>query len=155
MIKKAITQKNQKTAQSDGALLRFGVSLPRQLLEQFDRHIKLAEYSNRSEAIRDLIRNELVQKDWLDDRCVVAGTITLVYDHHIRELAAGLVQLQHHFQDSILSTQHIHLDHHNCLEVIVVRGEASAVRKLADRLKATRGVKHCRLSTTTTGQNLK
>jgi CopG family transcriptional regulator, nickel-responsive regulator len=151
---KTKTKKKLKPAKSDEKLVRFGVSLPEELHRKFDRHIELAEYSNRSEAIRDLIRNELVQKEWLEGEVDVAGTITVVYDHHTRGLTSSLVRLQHDFHDTILSTQHIHLDHDNCLEVIIVRGKAGNVRKLADRLKSTRGVKHCRLTATTTGKNL-
>ena len=148
------TKKSPKTVKSDRKLVRFGVSLPAELHHKFERHIKLAGYSNRSEAIRDLIRNELVEKDWLEGEIDVAGTITLVYDHHTPNLTSRLIRLQHGFQDTILSTQHIHLDHDNCLEVIVVHGQALNVQKLADRLKSTRGVKHCRLTTATTGKNL-
>lgn len=154
MTPKTKPEKKLNRAKSDGKLVRFGVSLPQQLCRKFDRHIKLAQYSNRSEAIRDLIRNELVQQDWLEGEVDVAGTITVVYDHHTRGLTSRLIRLQHDFHDTILSTQHIHLDHDNCLEVIVVHGKAGNVRKLADRLKSTRGVKHCRLTAATTGKNL-
>ena len=134
-------------------VIRFGVSLAEPLLRQFDQHIRRRDYSNRSEAIRDLIRQELVQQSWSTGR-EVAGTITLVYNHHTRELTPKLIGLQHNFQQTILSTQHIHLDHDNCLEVIIVKGRAVKVQKLANRIKATRGIKHCQLTMATTGKEL-
>ena len=100
--------KKRKTKPAQKEVIRFGVSLAKPLLRQFDQHIKRRNYSNRSEAIRDLIRQELVQQDWTAGR-EVAGTITLVFDHHARELSSNLVRLQHDFQQPILSSQHIHL----------------------------------------------
>lgn len=134
-------------------LVRFGVSLEQDLLQKFDLRIKSKNYSNRSEAIRDLIRHELVQKQWqADDE--VAGTITLIYDHHKRELVNKLMDIQHDFGKLIIAAQHIHLDHSNCLEVVVVRGSARETQKLADTLKAVKGVKHSTLSMSTTGKDL-
>jgi len=147
-------RKGSKDKDAAKGVIRFGVSLPEPLLQQFDRHIKQKDYSNRSEAIRDLIRQELVQEDWTRGR-EVAGTITLVYDHHTRELNAKLIRIQHNFQPTILSSQHIHLDHDNCLEVIIMRGRPAEVQRLANKLKATRGVKHCQLTMATTGSQLK
>lgn len=134
-------------------IVRFGVSLERDLLEKFDSLIKSRNYTNRSEAIRDLIREELVKKEWVEGE-EVAGAITLVYDHHKRELLNKITDIQHDFQGLIIATQHIHLDHRNCLELIAVRGEPAKVRKLADKLKAIKGVKHTTLSMTTTGKEL-
>ncbi len=133
--------------------IRFGVSLDKALLEKFDKLISERGYTNRSEALRDLIRDELVRREWLsgDD---VAGTITLVYDHHTRELTTKLTDIQHHHHDVIISTQHIHLDHRNCLEIIAARGLPRKIEKLAAQLKATRGVKHSSLCMATTGKNL-
>lgn len=133
--------------------IRFGVSLDKRLLERFDALISDRGYTNRSEALRDLIRDELVRREWLagDD---VAGTISMVYDHHTRELSTRLTDIQHRHHEVIISTQHIHLDHHNCLEVIVVKGNPGQIEKLAAQLKATRGVKHSALSMATTGRNL-
>jgi CopG family nickel-responsive transcriptional regulator len=135
------------------SIVRFGVSLERDLLEKFDSLIESRNYTNRSEAIRDLIRQELVNKEWIEGEDV-AGAITLVYDHHKRELLNKITDIQHDFQSIIISTQHIHLDHNNCLELIAVRGNPSQVKRLAEKLKAIKGVKHATLSMTTTGKNL-
>jgi len=134
-------------------LYRFGVSLDKNLIDKFDRHIQLYNYKNRSEAIRDLIREELVRKQWTTGG-EVAGAITMVYDHHKRELVTVLMDIQHEFGKLIISTQHIHLDHHNCLEIIAVKGISADVQKLASRLKAQKGVKHTALSMSTTGEAL-
>lgn len=134
-------------------LIRFGVSLEKDLLRKFDALIKEKNYTNRSEAFRDLIRQELVKKQWQTGR-EVAGIITLVYDHHKRELVSGLMELQHDYHDTIISTQHIHLDHHNCLEIAVVKGKPKDIERLASRIKATRGVKHTELTMATTGEGL-
>jgi CopG family nickel-responsive transcriptional regulator len=138
-----------------GKLSRIGVAIDSELLEQFDRLNNQRGYTNRSEAFRDLIRDELVQKAWESPDSAVVGTVTLVYDHHVRLLNEKLVDLQHEFHRSILSTLHVHLDHDNCLEVLVVRGRASAVQKIADALISTKGVKHGRLTITTSGAELK
>ena len=131
-------------------LTRFGISIDRQLLEQYDRLIADKGYRNRSEAIRDLIRNALIEQQIThDDGRETVGTVTLVYDHHTRDLSEKLTEHQHAHHDAIVSTLHIHLDAHNCLEVIVVRGSAVEVRRLADELIGTRGVKHGKLVLTT------
>lgn len=135
------------------SLIRFGVSLDKSLLEAFDALIQDKGYSNRSEALRDLIREELVRREWLAGDAV-AGTITFVYNHHTRELTGKLTGIQHGHSEIIISTQHIHLDHHNCLEVIVVKGKPKEVEKLAARIRATKGVKHCSLTMATTGRHL-
>lgn len=134
-------------------LYRFGVSLDKGLIEQFDRLIRRRRYSNRSEAIRDLIRESLVAQEWAEGGRV-AGAITLAYDHHQRELIARLMDIQHDYAGLIVSTQHVHLDHHNCLEIVAVRGRARQAQQLADRLRAERGVKHVTLAMTTTGRRL-
>jgi CopG family nickel-responsive transcriptional regulator len=134
-------------------IIRFGVSLEKELLEKFDRLIKEKKYSNRSEAIRDLIRENLVKREWIEGK-EVAGAITLVFDHHKRELVNILTEIQHDFHTLIISSQHIHLDHDNCLEIIVVRGKPIKVRELADKLRATKGVKYGALSIATTGKEL-
>jgi CopG family nickel-responsive transcriptional regulator len=134
-------------------LFRFGVSLDKALLDKFDRYIRQRNYSNRSEAFRDLIRQELIKKEWQegDD---VAGAITLIYDHHRKDLLNKITDLQHDFQKIIISTQHIHLDHDNCLEIVAVRGQSREVTKLADMLKSIKGVKHCTLSMSSTGEHI-
>lgn len=132
-------------------LFRFGISLGKGLLDKFDRLIKDKSYSNRSEAFRDLIRQELVKKEWQEGK-EVAGAITLIYDHHKRELLNKITDIQHDFQKIIISTQHIHLDHDNCLEIIAVIGNPKEVQKLADNLKSIKGVKHGTLSMSTTGK---
>jgi CopG family transcriptional regulator, nickel-responsive regulator len=134
-------------------LVRFGVSLEDSLLDKFDRLIKKKGYATRSEALRDLIRQELVKNEWEQDQ-EVAGTITFIYDHHKRGLSSQLTDLQHDHQDTIISTQHIHLDHHNCLEIVAVKGKAGEVQKLADELRSVKGVRHGALSMTSTGKDI-
>jgi len=134
-------------------IVRFGVSLEKELLEKFDKLSKEKQYPNRSEAIRDLIREELVKREWVEGK-EVAGAITLVFDHHKRELMNTLTDIQHDFYQLIISSQHVHLDHDNCLEIIVVRGKPRGVKELADKLRATKGVKYGSLSIATTGKGL-
>ena len=134
-------------------IVRFGVSLEKKLLEKFDILIKERKYPNRSEAIRDLIRENLVKREWVEGK-EVAGAITLVFDHHKRDLVNILTDIQHDFHTLIISSQHIHLDHDNCLEIIVVRGKPTEARELADKLRATKGVKYGALSIATTGKEL-
>lgn len=134
-------------------LVRFGVSIEEDLLQRFDIQIEKKGYASRSEAIRDLIRDHMVEEEWANDQETV-GTITIVYDHHTRDLSANLTHLQHSFPGDIKSVLHIHLDHHNCLEVLVVQGKGQVLRTFADQLVATRGVKHGKLIMTTTGQSL-
>ena len=134
-------------------LIRFGISLDKELSERFDELIRRKAYTNRSEAIRDLIRQDLVEQEWLHGG-EVAGAITVIYNHHKRELLNKITDIQHDFQNSIISAQHIHLDHHNCLEIIAVKGNPAEVQKLASMLKAVKGVKHSTLSMSTTGKAL-
>ncbi|MEN6465872.1 MAG: nickel-responsive transcriptional regulator NikR [Syntrophaceae bacterium] len=133
-------------------IVRFGVSLEEKLLERFDRLIRKKNYTNRSEALRDLIRQELIKKEW-DEGGEVAGAITFVYNHHKRELLNKITDIQHDSQKVIISTQHIHLDHDNCLEIVAVRGKSKDVQKLTDQIKAIKGVKHCALSITGMGRS--
>jgi CopG family nickel-responsive transcriptional regulator len=137
-----------------GQLSRIGVAIDADLLEKFDVLISKRGYTNRSEAFRDLIRDELVEKAWESPDSPVIGTVTLVYDHHVRMLSEKLTDLQHDSYHNILSTLHVHLDHDNCLEVLVVKGKAAAVRKIADALISTKGVKHGRLTITSSGAEL-
>jgi CopG family nickel-responsive transcriptional regulator len=137
------------------ALSRIGVAIDGNLLDKFDRLISQRGYTNRSEAFRDLIRDELVERTWESPDSQVVGTVTLVYDHHVRLLNEKLTGIQHDYHRAILSMLHVHLDHDNCLEVLVVRGRAAEVRKVADALISTKGVKHGRLTITTSGAELK
>jgi CopG family nickel-responsive transcriptional regulator len=134
-------------------LARFGISLEKDLLKEFDRLIREKNYSNRSEAIRDLIRDSLVKEEWKKGK-EVAGAISIVYDHHKRELMDVIVDIQHEYQDMIVASQHAHLDHHNCLEVIIVKGKSDNIKTLADKLRAVKGVKHGSLTLTTLGKEL-
>ncbi len=134
-------------------LVRFSISLEDELLQKFDLHLKEQKYKNRSEAIRDLIREELVEEEWAKN-AQVAGTITLVYSHHKRGLVQKLISYQHAYHHLIISTQHIHLDHDNCLEVIIVQGKARSLQQLTDKLKAVKGVKYGNLAMATCGKEL-
>jgi len=134
-------------------LIRFGVSLEKELSHKFDAHLGRKNYASRSEAIRDLIRQELVKEQWQENK-EIAGTITMIYDHHKRELVNKLTDIQHDFGGIIVSTQHIHLDHYNCLEIIAVRGRPRVAEELADTLKAVKWVKHVALSMSSTGRDI-
>ena len=138
-----------------GGLSRIGVAIDTGLLERFDRLIAGRGYTNRSEAFRDMIREELVEQSWESPENHVVGTVTLVYDHHVRLLGGKLTSIQHEYHHSVLSTLHVHLDHDLCLEVVVLRGKAGAVRSLADALISAKGVKHGRLTLTTSGTEIK
>ena len=133
---------------------RFGVSIDEKLLDQFDKLIDLKRYMNRSEAIRDLIRASLVETRAENDDEEMVGTITLVYDHHVHDLAEKLTEQQHANSDKIISALHVHLDAHNCLEVLVSRGKACDVKRIADELLGVKGVKHGKLVMTSTGEEL-
>ncbi len=128
---------------------RFGVSLEEDILNELDQFVDQRKFPNRSQAIRYLISNYLVE-DKIDANQIVAGSIVLVYDHHKRDLLSKATSIQHDFHDAILSSQHVHLDHHNCLETIAVMGKAVRLQELADKLIAIKGIKHGRLVITTT-----
>ncbi|MCD6388732.1 MAG: nickel-responsive transcriptional regulator NikR [Desulfobulbaceae bacterium] len=132
---------------------RFSISLDENLLAEFDDFILRRQYSNRSEAIRDLIRKSFIQDEWEAGKEVV-GVISLVYDHHQYQLQERITELQHGFHHQIVSTTHIHMDHDNCLEVVIVRGKALEVRDLAEKLTAIRGVKDGNLAMSSTGEDL-
>jgi len=134
-------------------LIRFGVSLEKELLGKFDKQIKGRHYPNRSEAFRNLIRQELVAREWQEGR-EVAGAITLIYDHHKRELINKLTDIQHDFQKVIISNQHIHLDYNNCLEIIAIKGNPKQAQRLTNSLRAVKGIKHATLSMSTTGRGI-
>jgi len=134
-------------------LRRFSVSLEEDLLGKFDEYIGKHGYSNRSEAVRDLIRKGLVKQEW-ESNSQVVGVITLVYDHHRPQLQERVTELQHTFYHIITSTTHVHMDHHNCLEVTITKGRASEVQELAQQLIALRGVKDGSLTMSSTGGRL-
>jgi len=135
-------------------LCRFSISMPATLARQLTALVRAKGYANRSQAVADLVRSRLVEHHQeLGDR-EIAGTITLVYDHHKPHLQAALTDIQHDHHAVIVSTMHVHLDHHNCLEVLVVRGKGAVIRQIADELLAAKGVKHGRLTITTTGKDL-
>jgi CopG family nickel-responsive transcriptional regulator len=135
-------------------LERFGVSMEDDLLSRFDALIEKRGYASRSEAFRDLARQELVKEEWADPNAEVIGTVTIVYEHHEHELANVLAELQHQYHEAIVCTTHVHLDPHNCLEVVIVRGPSARIRYIANSLISTRGVKHGDLCCTTTGETL-
>jgi len=137
-----------------GTTVRFGISLDEKLLTSFDQLIEEKSYMNRSEAIRDLIRAALVEERSSSDEAESVGTVTLVYNHHVRDLSDKLTEQQHSHHDQIISALHVHLDAHNCLEVLVVRGKVKDIKKIADELIGVKGVKHGKLVMTTTGQDL-
>jgi CopG family transcriptional regulator, nickel-responsive regulator len=133
---------------------RFSVSMETELLDRFMALAERQGYANRSEAVRDTIRGALVREEWAANEEIV-GTVTIVYDHHRRELTDKLVKIQHAHHDTVLATTHIHLDHDTCMEMIAVRGKATTVQQLADALIGARGVLHGKLSATTTAEKLK
>jgi len=141
-------------AHTVGTTVRFGISLDDTLLQSFDRLIEQKRYMNRSEAIRDLIRSSLVEEQCALDEQAAVGTVTLVYNHHVRELSEKLTDHQHSHHHQIVSALHVHLDAHNCLEVLVIRGTVAQVRQIADELISVKGVKHGKLVLTTTGDDL-
>ena len=142
------------TVKKQERVSRFSVSLPPSLLRQLDEMTRQKSYDNRSLAIADMIRDELVEHRQKFGKEEIVGTITLVYDHHKRHVQESLTDIQHDHHEAILSSVHVHLDHHNCLEVLLVRGRAEVIRKIADELIAARGVKHGKLTVTTTGKDL-
>lgn len=135
-------------------LKRFSISLEENLLESFDDYIKEQSYNNRSEAIRDLIRKSLVREEWETENKIIMGVITLVYDHHQNQLQEKITEVQHGYHHHIVSTTHVHMDHNNCLEVIIIKGKAQEVQDLADRLMALRGVRDGNLAMSSTGKSL-
>ena len=138
-----------------GKLVRFGIAMDEDLLGRFDELVaRRGIAANRSEAVRDLVRDALVDEQWEAPDEEIVGTITMVFDHHANDLAEKLDSLQHANHDKVVSSMHVHLDAHNCLEVIVVRGANGAIRSIAEALLGTKGVKHGKLVTTTTGRHL-
>ncbi len=135
-------------------LARFGVSIPKELLKAFDEYIEKKHYANRSEAIRDLIRQKLVEEEWKESKEDVMGVIMYLYDHHKRELTDKLMEIQHNYYSRIITTQHIHIDHARCLEVILVKGKANEIKELAEKIQAQKGVLHLNIALTTLGKSL-
>jgi len=123
-------------------ITRFGVSIEPDLLNKFDKIIKKKSYTNRSEAIRDLIRKNIIIEGSSDPDTEGLGTLTMIYDHHVVPLTNRLLELQHDHHHEILTTTHIHVDHDNCLEVLVLKGKTGEIKKLADSIKALKGIKH-------------
>jgi CopG family nickel-responsive transcriptional regulator len=142
-----------KHAKTEG-VVRFTVSVPQKLAKQLDRMTREKGYDNRSLAVADMIRDQLVEHHQNHGDRDIAGTITLVYDHHKQHVQAALTDIQHDHHDVIISTLHVHLDHDNCLEVLAVRGKAGTIKKIADELIAAKGVKHGKLTVTTSGKDL-
>jgi len=135
-------------------LSRFSVSIDNNLLKRFDNYVKKHEYSNRSEAFRDIVRDKLIQEEWETDEVETVGTLTIIYNHHQHHLQDSLTSHQHQHHDAVISTMHVHLDHDNCLEVMVIKGDAKQIRTFADELISTKGVKHGKLVMTSSGKNL-
>lgn len=133
---------------------RFGVSIETELLEPFDALIQRRGYRSRSEAFRDLMREQLVRDEWEDGNKSAVGILGLVFSHDTRELTEKLNQIQHNFFRNIISTTHIHLDHHNCLEVVVLKGKSAEITRISDMLISTRSVKDGKLLKTTTGAKI-
>jgi CopG family nickel-responsive transcriptional regulator len=147
-IKKVTRKRDRSPA------VRFGVSMNRDLLMEFDSLIDKLGLANRSEAIRHLVRERLAEKEWEAPDSEIIGSVTLVYNHEVRELSERLTELQHQFHKQIISTMHIHLDHHNCLEILAIKGRGREVKEIAERLLGTKGIKLGRLTTTSTGKRL-
>ena len=124
------------------------------LLKKLDQIVRHKKYANRSEAIRDLVRDQLVEAEWADPKQEVVGTLTMVYDHHARLLSDKLGDIQHEYHGNIIASTHVHLDAHNCAEVVIIKGPSATIKKIADRLIATKGVKHGKLVMTSTGKEL-
>ena len=132
-------------------LVRLSFSIEKTLHDKLENLLRDSGYENRSEFIRDLIRDQLVRLEWDRDQQVV-GTITLIYDHHRRMLSEKLTSLQHHHHEAILASTHVHLDPHMCAEVVIVRGRAGEVKHIADELRQQKGVLHAGLSIGSTGE---
>jgi len=130
-------------------LLRFGVSMEKSLLEEFDALINEKGYTNRSEAIRDIVRDRLIEENIKHTGAGAYGALVYIYDHHQRELEKSLANIQHEYFKNIISTSHVHIDHDNCFEVILLRGKVGEIKSIADRMLSMKGVKHGKLTLTT------
>ncbi len=136
------------------SIVRFGTSIDENLLTRFDAIIGEKGYVNRSEAIRDLIRDMLIMEEVTDPDTEAMGTLTLVYSHEVREIADKLNDIQHQYFSNIISTVHVHLDEHNCLEVLILCGKSKTVKNIADRLLSIKNVRHGKLTITSPGNHL-
>lgn len=154
MAKRTNAKQRPRREQPSAGLMRFGVSMEADLLKAFDTLIERKGYTNRSEAIRDLVREKLIETQWQEGKSQTAGAVCLVYDHHVPDLATKLTRIQHEVGRQIISALHVHLDHRNCLEVIVLRGQAHHLRRIADQLASTRGVKYGKLMMASAGRDL-
>jgi CopG family nickel-responsive transcriptional regulator len=141
-------------AKGSKGVARFCISLPSELAEQLDRMTQEKGYDNRSLAVADMIRAQLVEHQQKFDDKEIAGTITLLYDHHKQHVQAALTEIQHDHHEVIIASLHVHLDHHNCMELLAVRGKAAIIKTIADELIAAKGVKHGKLTVTSTGRDL-
>lgn len=135
-------------------VVRFSVSIPSDLADAFDRRVRARGYANRSEAVRDLMRDDLVEAEWEDDVSEVVGTVTIIYNHDKPDIQKVLTQMQHGCHHGIVCSTHVHLDEHNCMEVVVLRGKSADVRDIAAALIAAKGVKHGKLVCTSAGTDL-
>lgn len=135
-------------------LVRLSISLEKPLMRQLERLVKKSSYANRSEFVRDMIRQRLVEEQWTDERQEVVGTITMVYDHHARQLSDKLIDIQHDYHDRVMATTHVHLSHDLCAEMIMIRGRADQIREIVNRLRQLRGVLHAELAMSSTGEKL-
>lgn len=135
-------------------LVRLSISLEQPLMRQLERLVKKSGYANRSEFVRDMIRRRLVEEQWSDERQEVVGTITMIYDHHARQLSDKIVDIQHDYHERVLATTHVHLSHDRCAEMIMIHGHADEIREIANRLRQLRGVLHAELAMSSTGEKL-
>ena len=135
-------------------LVRLSISLEKPLMKQLERLVKKSGYENRSEFVRDMIRQRLVEEQWTDERQEVVGTITMIYDHHARQLSDKIVDIQHDHHDRVMATTHVHLSHDLCAEMIMIRGQADQIRDVCNRLRQLRGVLHAELAMSSTGEKL-
>jgi CopG family nickel-responsive transcriptional regulator len=143
---------SKKVARMTKELVRFGVSMDEKLLKKFDSLLEKKGYNNRSEAIRDFVREKIVEESIHERHILAFGVLSFVYDHHVRELESKLTDFQHEHFKNIVSTSHVHIDHDNCLEVIIFKGKAEVINEISNKILSYKGVKHGKLSLTLTGK---
>jgi CopG family nickel-responsive transcriptional regulator len=154
MISSSCRPQSDFSSRIAACAMRFSISLPGSLAKQLDRMATEKGYDNRSLAVADMIRAHLVEHQQQFGDKEIAGTITLLYDHHKQHVQAALTDIQHDHHEVILAVLHVHLDHHNCMEVLAARGKVAIVQRIADELIAAKGVKHGKLTVTSTGKDL-